>query len=409
MSSLAVDVVRGVDGFQALRREWEALFDAQPSASPFMSYDWMAAWQATIGVGGQPVIVCARDAGRLVGLLALSERTSPVMGMPVRRLSFMGERLVAADGLDVLAHPGCARPATAAIVERLASEPIDLLALDGLPADSAMLQVLAWQLGADAQRAYTLATHQICPYLDLGAGWEEVLSRSRRPHQFGRLLRNLAGLHGFESRAITEPGLAGAALERLLALHDRRWAAQGGSDAMTRPSIRDFHRRVVPALAERGMVRFEELWVEGACRATYYGFARGDHYWLYQTGYDPSWARKSVAFVRMGLSIKEAVARGVTYYDFLRGTEAYKFDWAVGARVTLRVQAVGARPAARLLATVRQLRAAVETGVEAIVPRHSLDLLRRWRRARDRARQEEAPTLTLSRTRGREHEAREPV
>ena len=405
MSSLAIDVVRGVDGFQALRRDWEALFDAQPSASPFMSYDWMAAWQATIGVGGQPVIVCARDAGRLVGLLALSERTSPVMGMPVRRLSFMGERLVAADGLDVLAHPGCARPATAAIVERLATQPIDLLALDGLPADSAMLQVLAWQLGGDTQRAYTLATHQICPYLDLRAGWEEVLSRSRRPHQFGRLLRNLAGLHGFESRAITEPGLAGAALERLLALHDRRWAAQGGSDAMTRPSIRDFHRRVVPALAERGMVRFEELWVEGACRATYYGFARGDRYWLYQTGYDPSWARKSVAFVRMGLSIKEAVDRGVRCYDFLRGTETYKFDWALGARVTLKVEAVGARPAARLLATGRQLRAAVEKGVEAIVPRRSLDLLRRWRRARERGREEAAATLALPRTRAREQEA----
>ena len=37
MSSLAIDVVRGVDGFQALRRDWEALFDAQPSASPFMA------------------------------------------------------------------------------------------------------------------------------------------------------------------------------------------------------------------------------------------------------------------------------------------------------------------------------------------------------------------------------------
>src|SRR5439155_1532472 len=226
-----------------------------------------------------------------------------------------------------------------------------------------------------------------------------------RPHQFGRLLRNLAGLDGFESRAITEPGLAGAALERLLALHDRRWAAQGGSDAMTRPSIRDFHRRVVPALAERGMVRFEELWVEGACRATYYGFTRGDHYWLYQTGYDPSWARKSVAFVRMGLSIKEWVDRGARFYDFLRGTETYKFDWALGARVTLKVEAVGARPAARLLATGRQLRAAVEKGVEAIVPRRSLDLLRRWRRARERGREEAAPTLALPRTRAREQEA----
>ena len=154
MSSLRVDVVRGADGFHALRHEWEALFDAVPSASPFTSYDWMAAWQATVGADSQPVILCARDAGRLVGLLALSERTSRIMGAAVRRLSFMGERLVAADGLDVLASPGCARPAAAAIVQRLAAEPIDLLALEGLPAESVMLQMLVWQLGSDAQRAF---------------------------------------------------------------------------------------------------------------------------------------------------------------------------------------------------------------------------------------------------------------
>ncbi len=245
MSPLTVDVMRGVDAFASLRSEWEALFDAVPSASPFLSYAWMAAWQATVGEGGRPLILCARDGARLVGLLALSERRSAPMGKSVRRVCFMGERVVAADGLDVLALPGCARPAVVAILTRLAAEPIDLLRLDGLPADSPMLSLLAWQLGSDGRRAYTLSAHQICPYLDLSAGWEATLSRSRRPHQFGRVLRAVSGLDGFETRTVTEPVLVDAALERLLALHDQRWAVQGGSDAMTLPSVRAFHRRLV--------------------------------------------------------------------------------------------------------------------------------------------------------------------
>ncbi len=342
----------------------------------------------------------ARDGARLVGLLALSERRSAPMGKSVRRVCFMGERVVAADGLDVLALPGCARPAVVAILTRLAAEPIDLLRLDGLPADSPMLSLLAWQLGSDGRRAYTLSAHQICPYLDLSAGWEATLSRSRRPHQFGRVLRAVSGLDGFETRTVTEPVLVDAALERLLALHDQRWAVQGGSDAMTLPSVRAFHRRLVPALAQHGMVRFEELWVGGACRATYYGFERGDHYRLYQAGYDPAWAKKSVAFVRMGLSIKEAAERGVRCYDLLRGTETYKFDWAGGARVTLSAQAVARRPAARLLARARQLRVATEAAAEAVFPVRSLDLLRHWRRSRQRGKT--APTLTVPRKRGRE-------
>ena len=384
MSGLTVDVVRGLEGFQSLRSEWDALFDAVPSASPFLSYAWMAAWQATVGEGGSPMIICARDDGRLTGLLALSERSSATLGKPLRRVSFMGERVVAADGLDVLALPQLARPAVGAIIVRLAAEPIDLLVLDGLPPDSFTLQLLAWQVGSDGRRAYTLSTDQICPYLDLRVGWEGILSTSRRPHQFGKVLRALSRLDGFEARTVTEPGLVGAALERLLELHDRRWAVQGGSDAMTLPAVREFHRRIGPALAERGMVRFEELWVEGACRATYYGFERGDHHWLYQTGYDPGWAKKSVAFIRMSLSIKEAAERGVTHYDLLRGTETYKFDWAAAARVTLRVQAVARRPAARMLASARQLRVATEIAAEAIFPVRSLDILRHWRRSRQR-------------------------
>ena len=391
MSRLSVEVMRGVDALAALRGEWEELFEAVPSASPFLTYSWMASWQATVGTGHGPLLLCARDGGRLVGLLALSERISAAVGTAVRRVSFMGERIVAADGLDVLALPLYARPAAAAIVTRLAAEPIDLLVLDGLPADSPMLSLLAWKLGNDGRCAYTLSTHQICPYLDLSAGWEGTLAKSRRPHQFGRLLRVVSGLDGFETRTVTEPELAGAALERLLALHDQRWAVQGGSDAMTLPSVRAFHRRLVPAMAQRGMVRFEELWLEGACRATYYGFERGDHYWLYQTGYDPGWAKKSVAFVRMGLSIKEAAERGVRYYDLLRGTETYKFDWAAGARVTLSAQAVARRPAARLLASARQLRAATETAAEAVFPARSLDALRHWRRSRRRGKKSPAP------------------
>src|SRR5438046_1157420 len=246
-SRLSVEVLRGVDALASLRREWEELFEAAPSASPFLTYSWMASWQATVGMGHEPLLLCARDGGRLVGLLALSERTSTAVGTAVRRVSFMGERIVAADGLDVLALPQYARPAAAAIITRLAAEPIDLLVLDGLPADSSMLSLLAWQFGSDGRRAYTLSTHQICPYLDLSAGWEGTLSKSRRPHQFGRLLRAVSGLDEFEPRSVTAPGLAGAALERLLALHDQRWAVQGGSDALTPRSVRAFHRRLVLA------------------------------------------------------------------------------------------------------------------------------------------------------------------
>src|SRR4029077_9050297 len=108
-----------------------------------------------------------------------------------------------------------------------------------------------------------------------------------------------------------------------------------------------------------------------------------------ETGDVPRWARRSVCVVRMASSIREAAERGVTHYELLRGTETYKFDWAAAARVTLSVQVVAPRPAAQLLARARQLRAATEVAAEAVFPRRALDVLRRWRRARQRR----TPTL----------------
>jgi CelD/BcsL family acetyltransferase involved in cellulose biosynthesis len=382
--NLEVEVVRGARGLESLRPEWEQLFDEVPAASPFLAPAWMSAWQATVGSAGEPVVFCVRRAGRLAAVLALSEQPVRSLLGRVRRLSFLGEAVVAADNLDLVAQPGWERPAAKAIVARLAAEPFDIVELDGLPSDSPMLQQLAWQLGLDRHRRYRLAPYQVCPFVELGEGWDAAQARSRRPHQFGRLLRDLALMDGFELRTVTDRHQVVAAFERLLTLHEKRWAVQGGSDAMSNPVIREFHRRLLPEMAARGLVRFEEMWVEGECRATYYGFGRGDHYRLYQTGYDPAWARRSVAFVRMTRSMQEAAERGVKTYDLLRGTETYKFDWATAAQVTMRVQVVGDRPAARAYAAAGQLRAALELAAEAVVPTRSLDLLRRWRRARQR-------------------------
>ena len=196
------------------------------------------------------------------------------------------------------------------------------------------------------------------------------------------------------------PDDVGPALERLLALHDKRWAAQGGSDAMTRPAVKDFHRDVVVRLASAGLVRFEELWIDGSCRASYYGMESGDRYYLYQCGYDPAWAKHSVAFTRLGLSIQDAAARGLRVYDFLRGNETYKFDWANATRVTLTVQVAQRSQAATLFLARRQLLAAAKMALKAGLPSSGLDWLRRRRRSWEERRDLGAPRT------GRASEAR---
>ena len=383
MSQLTVEEARGDGALERLRVEWQGLFNRAAGASPFMSWEWIAAWHQWLGQGRTPRVFCARSGAELVGLLALSQQTCwGMVPRQVRVLSFLGERLVGGDYLDVLAAPGCEQAATGAILDHLARDgSFDVLDLEGLAGDSRSLSLLAWRFGVDARFKFDLQPGQICPYLPLENGWDELLQGTRRPHQFKRVLRELRSLPEFETRSATTPEEVGPALERLLALHDRRWAGQGGSDAMARPAVRAFHRDVVQRLAAAGKVRIEELWVEGACRASYYGMQSSDRYYLYQCGFDLDWARRSVAFVRLGLSIQEAANRGLKTYDFLRGNETYKFDWANATRITVRVRVARRSLLPALYAARRELRAAGKLALKASLPTPGLEWLRRHRRS----------------------------
>lgn len=383
MSKLTVEEARGQEALDMLRREWQELFAAAARPSPFLSWEWISAWQRWLGRGWTPRLFCAREGYRLVGLLPLGERERwGFLRRQVRTLSFLGEALVGGDYLDVLAASGWEQLAATAIFEHLVQEDsFDVLELDGLAGDSRSLPPLAWQFGVDPRFTCQVVPGHLCPYLKLEGSWEDVLMQSRRPNKFKRLCRTLGAPQGFEARSATAPQDVGPALERLFSLHAKRWAAQGGSDAMGRPGVRDFHRDAAVRLAQAGLARIEELWIDGACRASYYGMEVSGHYYLYQTGYDPEWRKRSVAFVRLGLSIQAALARGVTIYDFLRGNETYKFDWANGTRMTVTVQVARQQAAANLFVAREQLRRAAKLALKAGLPRPGLELLRRGRRS----------------------------
>src|SRR5439155_6196271 len=159
MNRLAVDDVRGAAGLAALRVEWEELFESVPRASPFLSPEWALTWQELLAERSTPRVLCTRRDGRLVGVLALSEREHWAgLGRPVKRLAFLAEQDVGADGLDVLALPGFERDAASAILARLASDSsVDVLDLDGLAGESPTLQLLVWLFGTDRHRYKALA------------------------------------------------------------------------------------------------------------------------------------------------------------------------------------------------------------------------------------------------------------
>jgi CelD/BcsL family acetyltransferase involved in cellulose biosynthesis len=387
VSNLRVEEHSGPEALSLLAPEWRTLFDLS-NAAPFLSWEWISAWHKWLGREKHPRLFCARDGKLLVGLLALGAEERRLKGTParVRRISFLGDQLGGSDYLDVLALPGyeqeCARVLFGHIAEHVE---FDILELDGLAIDSPSAPWLAWRFGADAKFKYRLEPRYVCPQVRLDKPWEELLQGFSRASYLSRSLRRLRKLPGFDHRVVTDPDQAAEAFERFLALHESSWASRGGSGATGSQSLRDFHRDVVARLALAGRLRFEEIWIDGACRASLYGISGGNwRYYYYLSGYDPAWSKYSLGGAVIGLSIASAVGRGVKYYDLLRGAEPYKFDWANETRATFAVQVASNSLPARLAVMCDRLAEAARAAAGAMLPAPALALWRRRQKARMR-------------------------
>lgn len=375
---IRVEEYRGVRAFDDLGAAWARLH-RDSGAAPFLAPFWLAAWHRHLAPHVRPRLVAARDrAGELVGLLPLFEEDVGIAGFPVgRRLGLLGERTGGADYLDVIARPHRRGEVAEAIVDHLLrTGGFDLLDLSEVPADSALLPSLC-RIAGEVE----IAPRHVCPQVELAETWEAVLARSRRADNLRRRRRQAEAL-GAIYRVVREPAEAPAAFEHFLELHEKRWERAGGSDGIRSPAHVRFHREVVVHLAQAGWLRFEELWIGGACRASIYGIETGSTYAFYQSGYDPAWASRSVGLVLLGMSLERAVRRGLEVYDFLHGVESYKLDWATRARQTLRIRASRGTAVAAWMRAREEAERRARAWLRSALPQSAVERLRRQRKAR---------------------------
>lgn len=383
---LTIEERTGAAALIALRQEWNELY-RQTAAPPFLAWEWLTTWQRWLNPNRSPLLLCARRGAQLVGVLALAseELSWPGTSKKLRRLTLLGDGFGGADYLDVLARPAELAEVTEALLAHLNHQTaFDLLELDGLAADSPTLERLQQRFAPNGEFQWHVEERFVCPQVELAGDWAAVLKRSKRADNFKRRLKQLRQLDGFAYRAVTAPAEAEAALERFLKLHEPRWAAEGGSDFTGHAALRAFHQELVQRFAAAGLLRFDELWFEGECRASIYGLDDGARYCFYNSGYDATRRQLSPGLVLLGLSLESALARGIRLYDFLRGDEAYKFDWSNTTRTTVAVRVARRRLPVTAWLAWQQTQETLRTKFKTWLPQPLAAAARRWQRARRR-------------------------
>ena len=291
---------------------WSALAASRQPPSVFLTPEWIAIARAHEST--QPITLAAGDHG--VAALALEADGT---------LTFAGGQLT--DEQDVVAIPGHEAEVATSVARWIAEQQPPRVRLEYVPEERPTLDAFDAVL-SEARYRVTRARQTVSPVLDLPGSYEtyvQSLGKKER-HELRRKVRRLetAGPATFRFAADAERATV---LDRFFALHR---LSRGEKAGFMTADVERFFRDVADALAPLDRLRLGVLTFDGADVAVLFGFAIGKVIALYNAAYDPGLASLSVGIISHAWAIREAIARGYTTYDLLRGDEPYKYD--LGAR-----------------------------------------------------------------------------
>jgi CelD/BcsL family acetyltransferase involved in cellulose biosynthesis len=138
-----------------------------------------------------------------------------------------------------------------------------------------------------------------------------------------------------EIRRVAQGELA-AFLDELARLHLSRWESRGEPGLFADERVLAFHREAAPALQCAGFVRCFLATMEGRAVAALYALEHAGRLMLYASGFDPAYAYESPGQLLLAHAIESALRDDIREIHFLRGREAYKYDWNPVDRINIK-------------------------------------------------------------------------
>jgi CelD/BcsL family acetyltransferase involved in cellulose biosynthesis len=326
-ADLVADTIEDAEGFAALAPAWWDLWRRAPSATPFQSPAWLIPWWRHFHPGNL-FAVAVRHGERLVGLAPFYIEHGPLG----RRILPVG--ISVSDHLDVLLDPAYGSAAARTLVDAVArmDERWDEWSLEEVAPGAAAL-ALPVPPGCTEE----LVNQSPCPVLVFSEG-QTAFQASLPPKQRRKinLARNRANRRG---QVVMDQGnseTAPAILDLLFDLHKARWESRGEAGLLADDCVRNFQREAVPGLIDADLLRLYLLHIGGEPAAAYFGFMHRDRAYAYLTGFSPEFTYESPGSLLLAHAMGQALAEGAREFHFLRGREAYKYDWGGSDRWNVR-------------------------------------------------------------------------
>jgi CelD/BcsL family acetyltransferase involved in cellulose biosynthesis len=275
---------------------------------------WMKTWWNVFGGRNTPYLFSVRQEGRILGIapLQIGDDAASIVGGPD-----------VCDYLDFIVSPGTERDFFAAVLDHLVERGVNRLDLRCLRPDSAALRELV-PLAQERGCRVIREPDDVSLETALPETWEGYLERlaSKQRHEVKRKIRRLeeAGHVDF-SVYHDSPGIH----ERLdIFFRLFRESRTDKSEFMT-PLMESFFKGMIDAMVDSGILKLGILSLNHETAAAVLFFDYRNRIYLYNNGYDLKFSHLSAGVLSKAILIRYAIENKKEIFDFLKGTEIYKY------------------------------------------------------------------------------------
>ena len=293
---------------------WEQVLDLSAAATLFLTPWWQKVWWKHFGGGSELAVYVVSDGPRPIGVapLVFSDGILELLGATDLF-----------DYRDFIVERGREEGFCAALLDHLSGREWHTLKMESVRETSPTLKALH-SAAESAGMSVEIEPEDVAPVAVLPPTWDEYvagLSKKDR-HELRRKIRRLDGAGEVSRSVCGSPDQLPSMMADFFRLH----RASSPDKAIFMTEAREaFFVDAVEEAARRGRLRLEMVSLDGRPVASCLGFEYAGAFLLYNSGYDPAQPKLSVGIVSKALAIRGAIESGDSVFDFLRGSEDYKY------------------------------------------------------------------------------------
>ncbi len=307
-----------ITSFHDIESEWESVLQDSPADTLFLTPQWQKVWWDTFGAGRT---MCGFSYPLPDGSVGDGPAAIASLAKSGDTISFIGSQDTF-DYNDFAIRPGHEEGFYRALLERMEEQNCRMLRLDSLRESSPTLKLFAEMARG---RGYTVDIEQedVTSGITLPGSWDEYLGllNKKDRHELRRKLRRMDSQTDWKWYSISNPAQVAERLEEFITLMRQ---SRIDKDEFLTPEREHFFHNVTQRMAELDQLQLYFLDMDGSTVATSLCFDYAGSRLLYNSGYDPEYGYFSVGLLLNAMCLKDAIDRGLAYFDFLRGSEPYK-------------------------------------------------------------------------------------